>query len=161
MIRILALLTILIAIPAFAVPGGVGSTRFGVNGPFSLIDGSAFIGPNGEVVHRITQDFSIGGETGLQFHPGDVSGWIIPLAAKGLYHFSMRGAPTFHPFVGMSVGLGIVHASYLSRSNTSTEFLWLPQVGATIGADQSFYANLKLGVIGGDFYLGPAIGWWF
>jgi hypothetical protein len=90
-----------------------------------------------------------------------VSHWMIPIEGKGLYHFGVSGAPTFHPFVGMGVGVGLIHYSYGGRSSSSTDFLWLPQIGAAIGASGEFFVNVKLGVVGSAFVLAPTVGWYF
>jgi hypothetical protein len=158
---ILSLLCSSLASSGASAATGVGSTRFGLSGPLTLIEGDLFLGANVEAIHRILPDFSIGGETGFHLHFGDVSAWLLPISVKGLYHFGIRGAPTFHPFVGMNVGVGILHASAGGFSRTNTDFLWLPQIGADIGSTRQFFAVLKLGVVGSGFVLAPHAGWWF
>src|SRR5947209_3396127 len=68
--------------------GEIGELRWSVSGPFTLLDGHLFLGAYVNGMYRLNGDFSVGGESGIMFHSGDgVSQWVLPLAAKGMYHF--------------------------------------------------------------------------
>lgn len=150
--------------------GHVGTTKIGVSGPISLIDGEIFWGPYFDVLHEIYPNLWIGGETGFQYWSDSQGGasanvWIIPILPTGIYHFDISETPTFSPFVGLSLGIAIVHGSIslgaLSASDTEADFEGFLHLGATFGEEKHLFGDIRLGVIDGEFLFSPGVGWYF
>jgi hypothetical protein len=158
-------LTLCLALAPFTAKAETGVTKMAVSGPLMVLEGDAFWGANFSVYHGVTEDFDIGGETGFFIHSSNgVTSWVIPIIPTGLYHFDI-GAPTFLPFVGLGLGVGITHSKVslgsFSASGTSTNFEGLIHLGANIGETHRFFGDIKLGVLDSSFVFMPTIGWFF
>lgn len=159
------LLSLILAMAPFTARAETGITKFAVSGPIMVLDGNAYWGANFSAYHGVTEQFDVGGETGFYYHSSNsVSTWVIPIVPTGLYHFDI-GAPTFKPFVGLGLGVGITHASVtvggFTAGGTHTNFEGLVHLGATIGASQQFFGDIKLGLLDDNFVFNPTIGWFF
>ncbi|MGZ3696350.1 MAG: hypothetical protein ACXVBE_05350 [Bdellovibrionota bacterium] len=155
-----------LALAPLAAKAEMGVTKMAVSGPLMVIHGDAYFGANFSAYHGVTEDFDLGGETGFFYHSGSgFSSWVIPVIPTGLYHFDI-GNPTFKPFAGLGLGIGITHTKVdlgtnLSASGSSTNFMGLIHLGAAMGATQQFFGDIKLGLLDGDFVFMPTVGWFF
>lgn len=118
----------------------------------------------------IQHDISLGGETGFFIGSSNsVTFWEIPIVATGKYHFAMSGMPNWRPYVGLGLGIGIVHAGVsatvgtltVSGSDTSAKFHGELKVGTAFQEGPGLMAEIRLGLVGSGFLFVPAIGWNF
>ncbi len=106
--------------------------------------------------------FAVGGQTGFLFGPGDVTTWIIPVMASTQLTFKPAG--NFVPYAGLSMGVGIFHASLdinipgIDVSNTNVDFAMFVKGGASFGENQKYFAELPLGTLGNSFSIIPSFG---
>jgi hypothetical protein len=143
----------------------VGDTHFGLGGPVMVIESEAFWGFDGLILHQVTPQLEIGGETGFHFWSGwDSTLWIIPLMPTLIYDIDAH-TPTFAPFIGGSLGIGILHAGHglggLSGGGTGVKFEGAMHLGARFGAHKNFFTDMQLGIVDGSFAFTPTIGWFF
>lgn len=154
-----------LALAPMAAKADTGVTQFAVSGPLMVLDGDAFWGANFSAFHGVTEDVDVGGETGFFIHSANgYTAWVIPVIPTFLYHFDI-GAPTFKPFLGLGLGVGITHSKVsilgASSSGTSVNFEGLVHLGAKIGESKRFFTDMKLGLLDSNFVFLPTIGWVF
>ena len=150
-----------------------GDTRYAVSGPIDLVDGNAFWGANFKVGYKLTKDWTVGGGTGFfywhkNYDTSSLSStqWFIPLTPEGYYNFD-AGLANFHPYLGLGLGVAIIHSSIGSPSgiqgvsDTSVKLDGMLHIGARLGAEQQFFFEIGLGILDDNFQFAPNIGWIF
>lgn len=144
-----------------------GATTINVSGPITLLEGEVMWGGYVSVLHEIVPSFKLGLESGFQYWSTSVGSasaslWNIPVLATGIYQFDLSAAPTFHPFVGAGLGIGIAHGSIstssVAGSDTEAEFQGLAHLGAAFGAQSGFFVDMRIGVLSSNFLFAPTIG---
>lgn len=148
----------------------MGSTRFSASGPITLIDGSMYYGAYLTLLHEISPNLMIGGETGFAYRSETVSGvsassWDIPILPTALYYFDMPQTPTFAPMIGIGLGVGVLHATVTlgaqSASATEAKFQGTLHLGAAFGEGRNFFVDLRPGILDSFFVFAPTIGYTF
>lgn len=156
----------LLILSTMPVKADEGVTRFGIGAPVMIANGYTYWGGNLSVLHGVSSNLDLGLETGFHTHSeGAASLWVIPVMPTLLYNFD--AGSSFHPFIGMGLGIGIVHLSisgfgmFGSIGATNVEFEGLAHIGAKFGEGKNFFADMKLGLLDSTFIFLPTIGWFF
>ncbi|MGZ3653059.1 MAG: hypothetical protein ACXWSC_17895, partial [Bdellovibrionota bacterium] len=110
------LLSLLLCLPLATARAETGETHLGISGPLTLISGSAFWGAGAAVLHEVTPKWWVGGGTGFYYWSKSYgsltsSEWIVPLVPTVYYNVDI-GTPTFHPFLGLGLGIAYIHYSF-------------------------------------------------
>lgn len=151
-----------------------GETRFAISAPSMIWDGDAFWGGNISVLHGIGSNLDLGLETGFHTHSESVSLggiginaniWVLPILPTIIYHID-AGSSDFAPYVGASVGVGLVHTNInlggsLGGDDTAMKFEGLAHLGSFFGASKNFFLDLQAGIIDSKFAFLPQIGYMF
>lgn len=169
---IIALIITLVMTTASAFAKSTDSD-FGVGANLGLVDGNFAYGVVLDYMFPIEQNIKIGIESGFTMWSAGVSGlasataWVIPIAPKLTYHFSIDGA-SIKPYVGASLGIGIVNVgnvtvlnSTVSNSSTSVKFNGMLHGGFDFGDADAYFTELKLGAIASSFSMLAVIGLYF
>ena len=161
------ILTFAISASALAESPPLGSTTFSVSGPITVVDGDAFFGANFNFMHEVVPNLSLGLESGFFYwsdssYSASANQWFIPILPTLLYHFASSTNLTLTPFIGVSVGIAILHTSIsadvLSLSETDTKFQTYAHLGLAFGADQRIFLDTKVGVVASNFMIAPTFG---
>ncbi len=143
-----------------------GRTRVGLGAPVMLLEGEAFWGADLFVLHGVSPNWEIGGETGFHIWSksvGSVSAtaWVIPVLPTAIYNFDVD-SKSFSPFLGVGLGVGVAHVGLsigsISASGTKALFEGLAHVGAKFGESKNFFIDMKLGILDSSFVFLPSIG---
>lgn len=135
---------------------GVGTTTMNFSGPITIAGGTVAWGPWINIMHEVYPNLLIGGDTGIQLAGvANTTAIHIPILLTGIYNIHSAQMPTFRPFVGLGLGIGIITAS----SWGTTGFEGLLHLGARFGAKQEWTFDARLGVWSGSFLFAPTIGY--
>jgi opacity protein-like surface antigen len=170
---LLLALALVLSAPSLSHAADSNGVNYAVSGPLTLVDGNAFWGANFKVGYKLTKDWTIGGGTGFfiwhkSYDVPNTSStqWFIPLMPEGYYGID-AGLANFHPYVGLGLGVAIVHTSISfggsipTATDTSVKFDGLLHAGARIGSEQHFFVDMGIGLLDGNFQFAPNIGWLF
>jgi hypothetical protein len=147
-----------------------GSIHWNVAGPLELIDGNVLFGALISGDYFIRNDISVGGESGFMI--GSFNGgtnFEFPIVATGKYHFRIASASNLRPFVGLGMGLSILHSSVnttvgpitVSGSSTDAKFRFEVKGGTSFQQSPGWMAELRMGVVGSGFLFMPSVGYEF
>ena len=146
---------------------GVSATTFSLSGPVAIVDGDAFFGFNLNLMHEVMPNLSLGVESGFFYwsnstYTASANQWFIPILPTALYHFASSSNLALTPFVGVSVGVAVLHTSInadvLTLNETDTKFQAYAHLGLAFGVDQRIFLDTKVGVVASNFIIAPTFG---